>query len=75
MASSIALKASALPRPADQDIHLPPRQTKRLRCGIGNQMPDHLKRRQRGDDPGPLTGMLPCLVGQGSHPLLGDSPA
>ncbi|GAO23403.1 hypothetical protein ALISP_3223 [Alicycliphilus sp. B1] len=66
-------KASALSRPADQDIHLPPRQSKRLRCGVGRLMTDYFKRRKRGDDLGSLAGMLPCRVGQGSHPVLRDS--
>ena len=66
-------KAAALPGAADQDIHLPPGQAKRLRCGIGSLMTDYFKHRQRRDDLGPAAGMLPCLVGQCSHPVLGDS--
>jgi hypothetical protein len=61
-----------LPGTADQDIHLPPGQAKRVSSGIGGFMPDHIKRCQRPDDFRPLPGLRPSRIGQGGHALLGN---
>jgi hypothetical protein len=42
-ASQVSHKPRALPGTADQDIHLPPGQAKRVSSGIGGFMPDHIK--------------------------------
>ena len=65
-------EAATLLGAADQDINLPPRQAKRLRCDIGSVMADHFERSQWPDDFRSMPGLCPRLVGQGGHPVLGD---
>lgn len=71
-ANQVRHEPRALPGAADQDIHLPPGQAKRSGSGVGGFMADHLKRCQRPDDLRPVSGLCPCLVGQGGHALLGN---
>lgn len=69
-ASQIRHNPCALPGATDQDIDLPPGQTKRPSSDIGGLMPDCLKRCQWPDDFRSMPGLRPCLIRQSSHTLL-----